>query len=138
MLMAFVKKTLPIINISSMIMIAANVNEIKPTYQNYSTGYDLIDYAGYNYTYPSYRYAGYNYTYPSYRYAGYKYMSSLYRLDNEISDKLIEHHINKFQNECNEDYNCTSGVEGFQAVKKNGSIKKALKKELKNICKYTK
>ena len=126
MLMAFVKKTLPIINISSMIMIAANVNEIKPTYQNYSTGYDLIDYAGYNYTYPSYRYAGYKYT------------SSLYRLDNEISDKLIEHHINKFQNECNEDYNCTSGVESFQAVKKNGSIKKALKKELKNICKYTK
>ncbi|MEB7892007.1 hypothetical protein NGK36_22410 [Hafnia alvei] len=126
MLMAFVKKTLPIINISSMIMIAANVNEIKSTYQNYSTGYDLIDYAGYNYTYPSYRYAGYKYT------------SSLYRLDNEISDKLIEHHINKFQDECNEDYNCASGVENFQAVKKNGSIKKALKKELKNICKYTK
>jgi len=118
MLMAFVKKTLQIINISSMIMIAANVNEIKSTYQNYSTGYDLIDYSGYNYTYPSYRYAGYKYT------------SSLYRLDNEISDKLIEHHINKLQDECNEDYNCTSGVGNFQAVKK-WLYKKGLKKGIK-------
>ena len=88
MLMIFAKKILPIIGISSMLMLAANVTEIKHAYQNHSTGYDLFNYAGYKYSYPSYRYAGYKYT------------SSSYKLDNALSDKLMEHHIDHGQRYC--------------------------------------
>lgn len=106
MLMIFAKKILPIIGISSMLMLAANVTEIKHAYQNHSTGYDLFNYSGYKYSYPSYRYAGYKYT------------SSSYKLDDALSDKLMEHHIDQLHGNCNEDYNCTADVGNLHTVKK--------------------
>ena len=114
MLMIFAKKILPIIGISSMLMLAANVTEIKHAYQNHSTGYDLFNYSGYKYT------------------------SSSYKLDNALSDKLMEHHIDQLHGNCNEDYNCTADVGNLHTVKKNGAITRSFKKELKYIYKYIK